>query len=247
MGLGIKSFLIRKLRKAGIEIVKYPNGELERRLKIIDHCNINKLLDVGANEGQYASLMRELGFNGEIISFEPLSKAYQVLEKESAKDKKWQSFNCALGDSDTKSVINIAGNSQSSSILSMLPEHIDSAPESKFVDTEEIEIKTLDKIFNEIAKPGDSLMLKIDTQGYEKMVLDGAAENLHKFAILQLEMSTVPLYNNEMLYMEMINYLAEKGFVLYAFETNFINPQSGKLLQLDGIFVNEKLIQLPKN
>ncbi|HSU27024.1 MAG TPA: hypothetical protein VLJ68_01505, partial [Chitinophagaceae bacterium] len=56
--------------------------------------------------------------------------------------------------------------------------------------------------------------------------------------IIQLEMSIVPLYENEMLYVDMIDHLARKGFQLYSLENGFSNPETGKLLQVDGVFVN---------
>ncbi|MEA3444407.1 MAG: FkbM family methyltransferase [Bacteroidota bacterium] len=245
MGLGIRRFIIKQMRKSGFDIVKYPNEDLERRLFIIKYCKINKLFDIGGNKGQYALLMRELGLDMNIVSFEPLSSAFEVLQKISQKDKNWIVNNYALGNENKVSKINIAANSESSSILDMLPSHFKSAPYSKYIDTETIEIKKLDSVFDSFYQSEDKTMLKIDTQGYEKLILDGAEKSLEKISLIQLEMSTIPLYNKETLYLEMINFLSEKNFELFALETNFINPKSGKLLQLDGLFVNSNLVENP--
>ena len=91
---------------------------------------------------------------------------------------------------------------------------MESAPESGYINKEEIEIKRLDSIFNSFSIGNDKVMLKIDTQGYEKSVIDGAAKILDKISLIQLEMSIIPLYEGEMLFMEMINYLDKKGFQL---------------------------------
>lgn len=80
-------------------------------------------------------------------------------------------------------------------------------------------------------------MMKIDTQGFEKNIIDGANESLKHFKIIQLEMSIVPLYENEMLYIEMINYLDKRGFQLFSLENGFSDRTTGQLLQVDGIFV----------
>ena len=221
----------------------YLKSDLKRRIKIINHCNIDTLFDIGANTGDYSKKMRELGYRKRIISFEPLNDAFETLEKHALKDSNWSVNNYALGDEDAKSIINVAGNSCSSSILNMLPKHIESDPDSKYVARQEIEVKKLDTVFSSFAKETDNVMVKIDTQGYEKNVIEGATESLALISIIQLEMSIVALYENEMLYTEMISYLDGKGFQLYSLENGHYNRDTGQLLQVDGIFVNEKLVK----
>jgi FkbM family methyltransferase len=184
--------------------------------------------------------MRNLGYSKKIISFEPLKSAYEVLKNVSLKDNNWIVNNYAIGNEDTKSVINVAGNSYSSSILKMLPMHLNSAPESKYISQEKIEIKKLDSVLNTFCNKDDKVMIKIDTQGYEKKVIDGAYESLNIISIIQLEMSIVPLYESEMLFVDMINYLDNKGFQLFSLENGYSHPITDQLLQVDGIFVNKK-------
>jgi FkbM family methyltransferase len=217
----------------------YPDQDLQRRLKIINDYKIDTLFDIGANTGQYAKEMRALGYNKRIISFEPLKDAFKELKKTSLKDKNWTVNNYAIGNENGKKVINIAGNSYSSSIYNMFPLHIKNAPNSKYIGQQTIKIKKIDSIFNTIANIESKVMLKIDTQGYEKNVIDGAAKSLNKIVIIQLEMSILPLYENEMLFIDMIQYLAKKGFQLFSLENGFSSPESGQLLQVDGLFVNE--------
>ena len=68
----MKNLIIELFRSAGFQINKYPGGDLKRRLQIINYTQIDKILDVGANIGQYAILMRKLGFKGKIVSFESM-------------------------------------------------------------------------------------------------------------------------------------------------------------------------------
>jgi len=233
----MKELLKQTLKKAGFQIRRFPDGDYLRRIKIINDNHINLVLDVGANNGGYALSMREFGYTKKIISFEPLKSAFSELKISAKNDKNWILNNYALGNEDTKSVINIAGNSFSSSILNMLPQHLNSAPESRFISQEEIEIKKLDTIFNAMVSANDNVMLKIDTQGYEKNVIDGAIESLPKIKIIQLEMSIVQLYESELLMTEMINYLDARGYQLFSLENGFGDSDSGQLLQVDGIFV----------
>lgn len=227
--------------KMGVPILKYIKPDLLRRIKIMNHYNIDLLFDIGANTGQYGELMRTLNYKGDFVSFEPLNDAYAKLEKASKKDNKWLIKNYALGTENSKSIINIAGNSVSSSILDMEDSHINSAPDSKYIGQQEIEIKVLNEVFLSYYKQGNKVMLKIDTQGYEKQVLEGSLDILDKVTLIQMEMSLVTLYENEMLYLDMIHYLDNKGFRLIAFENGFSNPETGELLQVDGIFINKNL------
>ena len=147
--------------------------------------------------------------------------------------------NFALGNENSQATINVANNSSSSSILDMLPKHLENAPHSKYVSQEKIEVKTLDSQFDKLYKKGDKLMLKIDTQGYEKFVIDGAIESLKNVQIIQLEMSIIPLYKDEMLFDDMVQYLKQRHFELYSLENGFSDIESGRLLQVDGIFVRK--------
>ena len=235
----LEKIIQRILRKNGIQIKRHPDSDLKRLLKIMDNCDIDTIFDIGANTGQHAKITREFGYNKRIISFEPLKDAFAILKKNASKDNNWIVNNYAIGNQDGDNIINIAGNSQSSSILNMLPVHLEGAPESKYIAQQEIKIKKLDSIFNSFSSKENRVMLKVDTQGFEKNVIDGAKASLSRVMIIQLEMSIVPLYENEMLFVDMIKYLDTKGFQLFSLENGFSNPDSGQLLQVDGIFVNK--------
>lgn len=237
------NYINKMMAKRGLQlkIRRVIAPDLVRRFKIINYHNIDTLFDIGANAGQYGISMREMGYSKRIISFEPLADAFEKLRNTSSNDSKWIVNNYALGNENIKSVINVAGNSASSSILNMLPKHLNSAPESEYIAQEEIEVKKLDSIFNLFSNKDDSVMLKIDTQGFEKNVLDGANESLNYVKIIQLEMSIVPLYENEMIFTEMIKHLDNKGFQLFSLEDVFSDQTTGQLLQVDGIFVKKDL------
>jgi len=235
----IIDLLNRVLNLIGAEIIRYPNENLYRRKKLFERYKINKVLDVGANVGNYGLNLKKSGFNGKIISFEPLSKTFIELEKKSHKYKDWNSINIALGDFNGNTEINIANNNDSSSILDMLPAHLESAPYSKYIGKEKIQVKTLDSIYEDLCIGEDVVYLKIDTQGFEKQVLDGAIKSLSKIKGLQVEMSLVPLYSDSITYIEMINFLKKNNFILHSIEPGFFDQASGKLLQFDGIFYKD--------
>jgi FkbM family methyltransferase len=238
----MKMFIQNVLNNFGIQIKRYPDNDIKRRLKLIRHFKINKIFDVGANVGDYAMELRKLGFTGKLISFEPLSEPFKILQKNASNDSNWDTLNIALGDSDYESEINIAGNINSSSILEMLPTHLESAPQSAYRGREKIEVKKLDDLFNNYYKEGDNVLVKVDTQGYEMNILNGGEISLQNIKGIQIEMSIIQLYNGGILYKEMIDYIEKKGFKLYSIENGFSDPNTGELLQIDGIFFkNEQL------
>lgn len=242
----MKRILKNSLKKIGVQIKRYPDLYLKRRMLLMSKLGIDTVFDIGANTGQYALELRELGYMNRIISFEPLRNAFEELYNNSLRFKNWQVCNYALGDENCTSSINIANNSYSSSILEMLPSHVESAPDSKYIDKEEIEIKRLDNVFSSFCRNDYSVMLKIDTQGYEKNVIDGATNILNRISLIQLEMSIIPLYSEEMLFTEMINHLDKIGFQLVSLEDGFSDASTGQLLQVDGLFVNKQSLKKNK-
>lgn len=76
----------------------------------------------------------------------------------------------------------------------------------------------------------------MDTQGYEDRVLNGPEGILDRIVGIQLELSLIPLYEEQCLYDEMIVRLQNKGFDLWSIIPVFINPKSGRLFQVDATF-----------
>lgn len=226
------------LNYIGYDIVRYPLLDIRRRNQLFSFHGVNLILDVGANNGQYALEMRRLGYRKKIISFEPLSKAYAKLETNSMKDKLWSIYNYALGEFDGETHINISANQHSSSIKKMLDTHLDAAPESQYTGKETIKIKKLDSIFDSLVTVNDIVLLKIDTQGYEFQVLQGAIKNLKKIKLIQLEMPLIQLYENDITIEVVLDFMKENNFKLVSIENGFFDPRNGSLLQVDGFFLN---------
>jgi FkbM family methyltransferase len=234
----IKQFLKTLLLNVGYNVSKYDSKRNPKAVfrYFIKKNNINVVFDVGANSGQYARQLRAQGYKGKIISFEPLTSAYEKLELASKHDTAWKIRNCALGNKREEKKINIAGNSWSSSFLNMLPSHSQEAPDSVYIDNEIAQVETLDAIFANYVSEGENVLLKIDTQGYTRYVLDGASKSIEKIKGALLELSLMPLYENEPLIGEAINIMYEKGFTLVFLEPEFTNSDSGQQLQVNGLF-----------
>lgn len=205
-------------------------------LKILNNNNINLILDVGANSGQYASYIFDLGYRGRIISFEPLSCAYEALLKNSRSKPKWLvGEQCALGEINGEIKINVSKNSYSSSFLQTLKKLEDAYPESAYIRSEKVKICKFDSIAHKYLHKNDKTLLKIDVQGYEDRVLKGATKTLPLISGIQLECSLVHLYEGEVLFEKMLQKVTNYGFELYDIVPG-IRDKSGRLLQVDCIF-----------
>lgn len=234
-----KMKFVDKIGKSlGLEIRRFPNRLHRNRLRLLKEHGVNAVLDVGANKGQYALEMREIGYSGLIHSFEPVTEAFQILESKAKGDNLWNLHKVGVGDSEGKVTINVASNLASSSVLKLGKNHLEAAPSIEMVKTEQIVIKKLDALIEELSlNEHGPFYLKIDTQGYEAKVLRGAEGVLESGVVgLQIEMSLVELYEGEMLYQEMIDYVGNFGFTLYSIEPGLINLKTGQMMQFDGIF-----------
>jgi FkbM family methyltransferase len=198
---------------------------------------VDLVFDVGANTGQFASNLRSVGFKGRIVSFEALSAAHAQLVRAASHDNAWTVHpRCAIGDQDGQAEINIAGNSVSSSILPMLERHATAAPGSAYVGRETVPMTRFDRAAEQYLGETRRPFLKIDTQGFEWAVLDGAREVLPRLCGLSCEMSFVPLYSGQRLWKDIVARLEQDGFSLWALQIGFTDPHDGRTLQADGIF-----------
>lgn len=181
--------------------------------------------------------MRDAGYQGRIVSFEPISAAREELLAVSKADPLRDiAPQAAIGSEEGKIELHIAGNSVSSSILDMLDTHANAAPGSGYSGSEMVPLRRLDSLAPDYLLPDSVPFLKIDTQGYEDRVLSGATELLKRTIGLQLELSLIPLYEGQLLFDEIIDQVKAKGFELWAVWPGFTDPKSGRLLQLDAIF-----------
>jgi FkbM family methyltransferase len=235
----IKRFIKWSLRRLGLELRYYrPDSSDEARFMAgLSAHGVNLVLDVGANAGQFGRLIRAAGYRGRIVSFEPLSTARKLLEAEVRGDPLWQMApQMAIGDKDGEIEVHIAGNSYSSSVLPMLNAHSSTAPESAYIGTEKAPLRRLDAVASGYLSPDAVLFLKIDTQGYEDRVLEGAPDLLRRAVGLQVEMSMVPLYEGQRLYVEMDARLRALGFELWGLAPAFVDARNGRTLQMDATY-----------
>ena len=179
---------------------------------------IDTVLDVGANRGQYGSFLRgAVGFEGTIISFEPVSTTFEDLEERSKDDAKWRVMRLALGEASAEKVINIMRSDRLSSFNRPNPEAHERARAWNRVErTETVEVARLDDIYPRLkAELGCSrTYLKMDTQGYDLNVLMGAPSTLAEIVAFQSEVAVQKLYTGTAGFDEVIPRYEGYGFEL---------------------------------
>jgi FkbM family methyltransferase len=222
-------------RRAGLELMRYnaTNALDAQRARLIVCSDVDLVVDVGANEGQWASDLRHAGYLGRIVSFEPLAEARTVLERAAAKDPNWSCRPEAASDRTGESNLHVAANSVSSSLLEMAEPHVAAAPGSAIVGSQHVRTVRLD----DAGLRGARIMLKLDTQGAELDALAGASALLDSVVLVELEVSFKQLYVGGPLWRDTVDYLGARGYDLAALSATWVDDRTGRMLQADAVFV----------
>lgn len=201
-------------KRTDLDIVRVSGQHTWRThlMKVLHDYKIDTVLDVGANEGQFAKNLRVLGFCGGIHSFEPVNHAYAKLVKASENDKRWTAHNIALGDKAGKGVINVSLGSTFSSILNA-NSYGKNWQAMEITHQQEISIGTVDDFFRDHGGlEGKRVFLKMDTQGYDMKVFEGAKNSLNKINGMLSELSLIPLYEGMPHYLDVLSVYNAGGF-----------------------------------
>jgi FkbM family methyltransferase len=179
-------------------------------IDFIEARAIDVVVDVGANTGQFGLSLRRARYRGRILSIEPGKAEFETLSQKAQADGNWQALHCGLGAGPGTAVLHVSKLSVFNSMLNLsaaAPMH----DERMALDhSEEVAIRTLD----EIAAPlSGNMLLKIDTQGYEKQVLEGGRQSLGRMAGILLELPVIQTYEGEWSFHNALKYMADLGFV----------------------------------
>lgn len=239
--LGDRALAVR-LALAG-RVHQYPEVQALRRF--LSTFAVDCLFDVGANRGQYAMMVRrDAGYHGLILSFEPNPDIFAQLERHAASDRNWHVFNLALSDFDGTAPFNIMAADQFSSLKApSAAQDAIFAERNRVTRTLDMQCRRLDTLLPELvaahgfARP----FLKMDTQGHDLSVCEGAGAAINRMLGIQTELGVRPIYDGGTGYRAMIDWLAERGFEPSAFFANN-KGHFPRLVEMDGMFVNRALV-----
>lgn len=198
------------------------------------------VLDVGANAGQYGTMLREHGYAGWIVSFEPVAAAFRELAQAAEGDPRWRLLQLALGATSERRRIKVADVTQLSSFRTFTAYALRELPKASDVShTEEVEVGTLNGSWGVFLRglPQRRVFLKLDTQGWDLQVLEGADEVLDRLVGIQLEASLTPIYDDLPSFAQTIDQVRGLGFDLTGiFPVN--RDSLWRLIEVDCVFIN---------
>lgn len=214
---------------------------LERHLpNLLKQHEIEVVIDVGANTGQYGQFLRSAGFTGTILSFEPLSSACEKLLESASQDSDWHVYNHALGDVEKEMTINISNYSDFSSFLTPTEYSKDTfRHKSEVVGSETVQIKVLDAIIDELPVTNtDRIHLKMDTQGFDLNVFAGAKSQLTRIRTMQSEISIRELYKGMPDYLTALKTYTDAGFTISGLFPVTRDKKDLTVIEFDCVMVN---------
>lgn len=234
------------LRRAGIDVSRWPHrpeaGFIDWGLtEVIRSRRINCVIDVGGNRGLFARRVRELGYAGRIVSFEPSPAVLPVIRAAAGRDPNWTVRPVALAAESGHGELRLHREAQLDSLLDSIPGVVDQLPAMASAGTVPVALSTLEAefpyIIEGIAEP--RVLLKSDTQGYDDEVLRGAgAAGLSRSVVAVLvELSAQPIYQKQPPMTSMMELIMADGFVPVALEPFFQSSDGLRIVELDALFL----------
>ncbi|MBS4036034.1 MAG: FkbM family methyltransferase [Ignavibacterium sp.] len=235
----MKKVINHLLSHFGYKITKLPSLDKdisEGKYKWLQEFGIKSVLDVGGNNGEYVLFFNNILPTSTIYSFEPIKDVFQQLQNNTGHLKNAIAFNFALGDFDGEADIYRNNFTPSSSFLKIAESHINSFPQTANTTLQKVQVKKIDSIFESLSLK-KKVMLKLDVQGYELSTLKGAENALALVDLIITEVSYLKLYENQVMFNQINNYLYEKGFVFAGNLNQLYDPIDNRILQADAIYI----------
>jgi FkbM family methyltransferase len=234
----LKSFGARTLRRAGFVVSRTPPpGSLPRKLReLFAALDVSCVVDVGANKGQYARMLREeVGFTGRIASVEPARGPFRTLTDAMHGDSDWSGFQLALGArEEAAAVLHTASIDEFSSMYTL-----NAYASARFgpteIGSETVTVRRLDAVFDELVAGHQRVFLKCDTQGHDLAVVEGLGDRT--VVGIQVELSFIPVYDEMPGFVEVVEALAARGYGPTAFFPVSRAEDGLRLVEADGVFI----------
>ncbi len=216
----LRNKLMHLIRATGWSVRRFfPDTCLADYLHVLFHnLDINCVLDVGGRHGQFGEFLRDNGYRGDIISFEPVAENYRLLNHRCSRDSRWTGYHYALGSDDTTREINVTESTSFSSFLLPNDWGRKTFLGSAVKKMETVTVRRLDGILGEVTAHIDRprIYLKMDTQGWDLEVFRGARGCRDDIMVLQTELSVQPIYKSVIAWREAIMEFEQNGFAVSA-------------------------------
>ncbi len=224
----IKRMIANALGRA-LDVTIVPKGavaplfEVEHLERFFKEFTVDCVFDVGANAGQYAEALREFGYTGTIVSFEPIPVLAAHLREKARSDGRWFVEEVALDETVRIVSFNVMESSQFSSLKAPSQEETARFAHQNVV-AHSFEVTTA-QVATYLTRYRDQLgfrrpFLKMDTQGNDLAVARGAGPLLAEFVGLQSELAIKRIYAGSDDYRAALDFYQSAGFELSAFVPN---------------------------
>lgn len=211
---------------------------------LFEMYGVNCVVDVGAHEGEYATRLRDGGYDGRIVSFEPVPRAFAELERAAGDDPDWQVHALALGREDTRTTMNAVPGTLSSL---RPPTEFGARRYRRLRDPEpvEVQVRRLDSMLNEVLEGLERPRpyLKLDTQGFDLDAFAGAGDRIAEFVGMQSELPLMQIYEGMPRLPEALPIYEAAGFDVAAMYPVSRQGKTGRVLEFDCVMVRGELLK----
>lgn len=229
------------LRRRGLDVVPRLRfgRDASELVELLDRLRVDCVLDVGAFTGTFGLMLRELGYDGRIVSFEPATENFEALAREAAADSRWEARQVAVGSAPGTMALRLSGSAGSNSFLEPNAYARDELPRT-FASrgVESVSVTTIDAVFDDAVRDAQAVFLKIDTQGFDLEVIRGADASLAKLAALQVELALQPTYDAQPGYLELLDELAARGFAPALLHPTYRDSR-GRIVECDCVLIRD--------
>lgn len=200
-GLGPGSALVRRRAAArtnrlDLERALHRFMLPEHLMGLLAHYRVDCVLDVGANRGQYARLLRKAGYRGQIVSFEPVPELFEALRRAAETDERWSVHQLALGSGDGVTSMNVVPGTMSS-VLTPSAYGTRRYEQLREVTKVDVPVRRLDGLLASLPEfQGRRLFLKMDTQGFDLEAFAGLGDRIDQVVGLQSEVALLTIYDD---------------------------------------------------
>jgi FkbM family methyltransferase len=206
----------------------------------LQQLNIDFIFDIGASDGGFANKIKTTFPLAEVHSFEALKNSFEALKKNTTHLQSFYPNHVAL--SNTKGTIDFYlcdDYTGSSSMLEMGEIHKDAYPFTSKNTLIQVEAITLDEYSERLNLDQRNILLKLDVQGAEKIVLEGAKKTLEKVDVIFTEINFSETYKNCVLFKDLNALLESHNFYLTGMENVSRNYKDGSFLQADAYYLKK--------
>lgn len=195
------------------------------------------VIDIGAYHGNWTRMFKTIFPNASLLMIEAQSSKSDILASVCAEFEGDVRYEIAvLGAQDGAKVRFVEMGTGSSVFEESSPYH------RQYIDAN---LTTLDHILEGHLDFQSPNFLKLDVQGYELEVLNGATATLQRLDFVFMETSLIPINRNAPLISDVIAYMASGDFMLFDFCSQ-IRRRDGALWQTDLLFIKNGSQFVPK-